>query len=168
MSTLSTSLNVRLSATYQKAIDLINEGLTAPLSINVTKSMETGTGADLADKAWWNTSTLAASASETWDLDALTDAFGDVLTFVKVKLLYVKASDDNNAANPVVVGGGDFAGPFADASDKVNLSAGDVFLATKFGSGWTVTATSADGLLVTNGAGTNSVTYDIVLIGTSA
>ncbi len=169
---LATTLNLRLTATLTKTIDLITAGLTAPLSINDTISMATGTGTGLADKVFFDTRTLAASATENIDLaGSLTDALGDPLTFVKVKLLYVKAASTNNAANNVVVGGAatnTFAGPFSDPTDKVSLAAGDIFLATKQGTGWTVTAATGDILLITNSAGTNPVNYDIVIIGTSA
>ncbi|MBA2458995.1 MAG: hypothetical protein H0V43_08605 [Gemmatimonadales bacterium] len=169
---LTTSLNVRLSATLTKTIDLITAGLTAPLAVNDTLSLATGTASGLADIVFWDTRTLAASATENIDLaGVLVDAFGATLTFVKVKMLYVRAAAANNAANNVVVGGAaanGFFGPFNAATDKVSLAAGDIFLATKTATGWTVTAATGDILLIANSAGTNAVTYDIVVVGTSA
>lgn len=168
---LTTSLNLRLSANLTKAIDLIDSGLTAPLAVNTSLSMGDGFSAGNADKAWWDQRTLTASQTEDLDFvgGSLTDPFGVTFTLAKIKLLYVRAHPDNNASNNVVVGGDANAVPiFGAAAHTIALRAGQVFLWTDFTTGVTLTAGTGDLLQVANSAGTNSVVYDIVAIGTSA
>lgn len=117
------------------------------------------TAATAATKLVFDTRTLAASATE--DLD-LAGAFANM---TKVHAIYVRAVSAN--VNAVVVGGAAanaFKGPFADATDKVSVGAGDEFLATSK-VGWTVTAATADLLRLGNSGAGSTVTYDIVVIG---
>lgn len=129
-----------------------------------------GTTTGKADKLFSDSRTLAASATENLDLaGALTDPFGAALTFAKVKAIYIKASAANT--NNVVVGGAGsatFLGPFADASDKISIPPGGTLMLVHPGAGWTVTATSGDLLLVANSSSGTPITYEVVIIGTSA
>lgn len=135
-----------------------------------TVQLRPGTGAGKADKAFFDTRTLAASATENLDLaGGLSDPFGVTLTFVKVKAILVFAHSGNT--NDVVVGGAasnTFTGPFADATDKAVVPPGGFLAFVAPGAGWTVTASTGDILKIANSAGTTGVDYDIVIIGTSA
>jgi hypothetical protein len=101
-----------------------------------------GTGEYQADLIWSDRITLAASATQNLDLaGSLTGLLGGTLTFAKVKAIYVKADAANT--NNVNVGGAasnGFVGPFLDATDKVAVRPGGVFLVTAPETGWTVTA----------------------------
>ena len=129
-----------------------------------------GTGASQADIVFRDQRTLALSTSENLDLaGSLVDSYGNVLTFVKVKMLYVKAKSDNGAN--IVVGGAaanTFLGAFADATDKINLPADAWLKWVAPISGYTVTAGTADILKIENTDGSATGTYDIVIVGTSA
>jgi hypothetical protein len=145
---------------------------TAPISSgsNLAHEMESGTTTGKADKIFADQRTLAASATENLDLaGALTDPLGAALTFARVKAILIKAAAGNT--NNVVVGGAGsnpFAGPFADATDKVAIPPGGVFLVTAPAAGWTVTAGTGDILLVANSGAGTPVTYDVFIVGTSA
>ena len=130
-------------------------------------ALEDGTATDKADRMFTDERTLNTT-SENLDLagGSLIDAFGAGLTFVKVKAIMVIA----NASNPanIQVGGAasnGFVGPFADATDKIVVKPGGVFLWACPGAGAAVTASTGDILKVEN-LGTGS--YKIVIIGTSA
>lgn len=144
----------------------------AKISRSVGVSFASGTGAGQVDKVWSAQRTLAASATEDLDLagTALDDPYGADTVFVKVKALYIKAADGNT--NNVVVGAG--TNPWAtllNTAGTITLRPGE-FILVGCGSadtnGHAVTAATGDILKVTNSAGTTGVTYDIIIVGTSA
>lgn len=129
-----------------------------------------GTSQDQADIMFADTRTIAASSSESLDLNgsSLQNVMGVNLALAKVKVLLVRAAPGNT--NDVVVGNtgaGGFVGPFGANTHSIALKPGEQFLITN-GAGWACTASSLDLLKIANGGGTTSVTYDIVIIGTSA
>jgi len=129
-----------------------------------------GTSADQADLIFRDQRTLALSTSENLDLaGGLTSVFGATLTFVKVKMIYVKAKSTNGGN--IIVGGAAanaFVGPFADSSDKVNIPAGGLYHVADPTTGWTVTAGTGDILKIENDDGAAEGVYDIIIVGTSA
>jgi hypothetical protein len=133
-------------------------------------NLANGTGDNQADKIFSDTRTLAASANEDLDLaGVLSDPLGAALTFAKVKAILVKASTGNT--NNVVVGGqatNGFLGPFGALAHTVAVPPGGALLLAAPKAGWAVTAGTVDLLKVANSAGGTSVTYDIVILGTSA
>lgn len=96
--------------------------------------------------------------STTHDLDNLTDFQGETTsTCTKVKLMYF---NNKSTTTSLTIGGGDFSPMFADASDKLVIPPeSDALIRCRKG-GYTLTATSADGLLVVSAAGQ---TYDMIL-----
>ncbi len=129
-----------------------------------------GTGSGLADKAFADTRTLALSANEDLDLaGSLVDPFGATLTFVKVKGIYIKAALANTNSvilKPAASNG--FTGPFGGTTPSLTIPPNGYLVLTAPLAGWAVTAGTGDKInLANSGAGT-SVTYDIVIIGTSA
>lgn len=166
---LTSTLNFSVSGTHTAALDLGTASLPFTLSSNFT--MASGTGAGQADRVFTDTRTLAASATENLDLaGTLTDAFGAVITFVTVKAIIIKAAAANNVANQVQLTRPASNGvPFLIAAgDGISLAPGYTFAWFGSGTGVTVTPATGDLLTITNSAGTNSVNYDVVIIGTSA
>ncbi len=170
--TLSTNIRVNVSAKQSSSLDL--GSADANIGKNLAISLASGVAAGQADRIFSDTRTLAASATEDLDLagTSLTDPFGAALTFVKVKAILIAAASGNT--NSVVVGGAasnTFVGPFADATDKLVIRPGG-FALISVGSGdlnaYGVTATTGDLLRVGNSGAGTSVSYDIVVIGTSA
>ncbi|NUK22067.1 hypothetical protein [Streptomyces lunaelactis] len=157
------------SGLYTKASDLT--ALEDTLNKRWAVHLDSGTGAGKADLRFTDTRTLSASATEDLDLSgSLLDSFGAALAFVKVKGLFIKAADGNTnnvvigaaAANPwtallgatgtIVVRPGMTVGAMCGAADVTCLA---------------VVPGTGDLLKAANSAGGTSVTYDIVIIGSS-
>lgn len=165
-STLSTTMRLHLSSTLSNPLAL--ETGSAPFSVDKTITLSDGTGLAQAHLKWTDQRTLAASATENLDLaGVLTDPFGTVLTFAKVKLLYIYAEAANT--NDVKVGGAAsfaFATMFGDPTDVLSIKPGGVLLLiAPTSAGYAVTTGTGDLLKITNSAGTTTVTYSIVIIG---
>lgn len=138
--------------------------------INYAKTLTSGTATGQADVAWGKTNTLAASANEDLDLaGSLTKALGGTATFVKVKAVQVTADEGNT--NNVVVGGAaatQFVGGFGAATHTFAVPPGGTFMVTAPAAGWTVAAGSTDFLRIANSGAGSTVTYKILVVGTSA
>lgn len=168
---LTSRLNLSISANLASALDLVTA--QAPLLKTYETVLASGTGAGQADKVFSDTRTLTASSTEDLDLaGVLTDAFGASLTFVKIKALIVSAAAANT--NNVLVGGvaaGLSSIIVPQTTGIVTVRPGAVFAVfagAADATGYAVTATTADLLHVANSSSGTSVTYDIIVIGTSA
>jgi len=157
---------LKLDVLQLSALDLASA--TFPLQLDLTALLANGTGSGQASQVFTDTRSLAGSATEDLDLaGSLTNAFGTTLTFTKIKAIIVRAAAANNAANAVQVARTSSNGVplFLAASDGLALGPGGIFLFYD-PAGVTVTAGTGDKLTITNSAGTNTVSYDIVIIGT--
>lgn len=166
---LTSTIELNVTGTQTNALDLGTA--LSPFSLSSLASLTSGTAAGMADRVFTDTRTLGASATENLDLaGVLTDAFGATITFVTIKAVIVRAAAANNVANPVQVTRPASNGVplFIAASDGIALAPGYTFAWFGSGTGVTVTAATGDIITVTNGAGTNSVNYDVIIIGTSA
>jgi hypothetical protein len=165
---LATTIYLRLTARHTKTFDLMTP--TGFLEKIVDKAIADGTGAAQADLSWHDIRTLAATSNDDLDLSGvLTDIFGATVAMAKLKMLYIEnpTTNDGNleigaaGTNPIV-------GFFADISDKITIKPGGfVLIASPTVAGYAVAAGSADVLRVRN-AGSVSVNYTIIAIGTSA
>ena len=141
--------------------------VTTNLDQDYTQLFSSGTGANQANALWQDTRTLAASASETLDLNAsLTDDFGQSVTCTKLRAFIVKAASGNT--NNVVVGGGLSTVTALTTTGALQeglvVRPGGVFIWTfPDSTGGAVTAGSSDVIQVANSAGSTSVTYDIIV-----
>jgi len=149
-----------------KALDLGNH--VVQLDRDYALQISNGTGAGQADRIFHDQRSTAGND----DLDlagVLTDTFGATLTFAKVKGIIVAAAAGNSGN--VIIGGASstFNTWVTGTNPAVLVRPGGVFAlldGQADAAGYAVTPTSADILRITAGAGT--VTYDIVIIGTSA
>lgn len=169
---VDTSLLLQLAAsqTSSTALDLVTASQNAPLSISKSVSLATGTGANQSDRLFSDTRTLAASATEDLDLaGVLTDAFAATITFARIKLMYIAAAAGNT--NNVIVGGAaatQWATWVGAATHTVTVRPGGLLLLVAPDvTAYAVGAGASDFLRVGNSAAGSSVTYDIVLIGSS-
>jgi hypothetical protein len=169
--TLVSDLSVNVSASYSTALDLATGSV--PLLKSYRTLLASGTAVGQADKVWHDQRTIGASGSEDLDLaGVLTDAFGASLTFVKLKGLIVAAAAGNT--NNVVLGGAanaiaSFLSPAA--TGLLTIRPGTVFAlltGSADATGYAVTAGTGDLLHVANSGAGTSVTYDVIVIGTSA
>jgi hypothetical protein len=163
---LTSKIIARIQAQHTRTLDLAS-GLV-PLDKDATINLTSGTASGSADLIFHDTRTLAASGTEDLDLaGSLTDAYGTTLTFVKIKAVMITAASGNTNSVQVTRPASNGVPLFIAASDGISLAAGEVFMWAS-STGKTVTAATGDLLTVTNSAGTTSVTYDVVIIGTSA
>lgn len=165
---LVTNVKLVVQADYTSALDLVTS--ESKLRKSYSLELASGTGADQADMVFSDQRTIAASTTEDLDVSGgtLTDAFGTTFTVVKVKLLMVCASSANT--NDVVILGDAASVPILDtAATTHTIAPGGCFCAydPTLG-GWAVTASTGDIIQVANSGAGTTVTYDIVVIGTSA
>jgi len=165
---LTTTLKLQILADQKGAADLGTPGF--PLNHNRTTQLANGTGSNQADLLFSDQRTLGASATEDLELaGSLTDALGATLTFAKVRAIMISASPDNaNNVEVMPAAANGFLGPFADASDQLDIPPGGRIYLEAPVSGWDVTAGTADLLTITNSAGGTGVTYDVIIVGASA
>jgi hypothetical protein len=164
--TLQTTILSSVKATQTNTLDLGTP--IAQLENTLRISLADGSAANQASKIFSDTRTLIASASENLDLvGTLIDAFGNVLSFATIKVLQITAKSTN--VNSVIVGNAASAGwlgPFGALTHTVEVRPGGGVEFTAPGTGWPVTATTADILKILNGGAGSSVDYNIMIIGT--
>lgn len=168
MATLSSTLTIRAVATLSNALDLATASV--PLDKTYRFQMSSGIGANQADKIFHDTRTLAASGTEDLDLaGVLTDPLGVTLTFAKVKALIFTAAAGNSNNVQVTRSAANGVPWLLAAGDGIALRPGATFAwISPDATGVAVTAGTGDLITVTNSAGSTSVTYDVIVIGTSA
>lgn len=167
---LDASLKVILGSNLTAAADLSNAN--SRLDIGFTLVYADGSGANQVTKRFDDTRTVGASATDSLDVNAggLVDQFGTAFTITKLKMILVISSDAtvNLGANQLQVtrpaaNGVPF---FGAAGDFAALNPGGIFLwGDPTAAGVTVTAATGDLINLVNSAGTNSITYRIVLLG---
>lgn len=166
--TLTTKLTLSVVADLVSALDLA-EG-SVPLNVTKTLRLATGTAANQADKVFHDRRTLAASGTENLDLaGSLTDAFGATITFARIKAVIVIAADTNTNNVNVIREGTNGVPLFLALGDGVPVRPGGFFAwAAPDATAVAVTGGTGDLLTLTNSAAGTSVTYDIIIIGSSA
>ena len=162
---LEVDASLKLSNLYVDSDDL--SAARGNLFLSWTDELADGTGTDQADLLWYDSRTANAAVDDLDLAGSLTDAFGNTLTFVEVRGLYIRNKD---SANPLAIGAAaanPVASIFSDTSDEIIVRAGGVlFLWSPLNGGYTIGAGASDILRIDPGA--NSIDYDIVIIGTSA
>lgn len=164
---LTTVVDVNIAANLTSALDLVIA--TAPLSLSNRITIPTGTASGQADLCWSDTRTVAASGTDALDLaGSLSGNLGGTLTIVKLKMVYVRAAAGNTNNVRVNRPASNGVPLFLAASDGIDVLPGGEFLWVAPGAGVTVTAGTGDLLNIDNSSSGTSVTYDVVLVGTSA
>lgn len=166
---LATSVVFSVGGNFANDLDLGTDP-TYNFKAGRTLNLANGTGASQADKVFADQRTIAASTTEDLDISAggLTDAFGTTFTLAELKVLMVCASSANT--NNVVLGGDAASVPFlSTAATTVSIKPGGCFmLADPSAGGIAVTDSTGDVIQVANGGAGTTVTYDIVMIGSSS
>ena len=166
---LTSTLNFSVSGVQTTALDLGTASL--PFTLNSNFTLASGVAANQADRVFTDTRTLGASATEDLDLaGVLLDAFGAAITFVKLKALVIKAAAANtNNVHLSRPAGATGVPIFLAISDGIIIPPGYTFAWFGPGTGGiAVTPATGDLITLTNSAGGTGVTYDVVIIGTSA
>lgn len=168
---MATSLLTRIHVDVSALLNESSPGAGGTLSkIQKIVDLLNGTGSGSADKAYFAERTLNATSNEVLDLaGVLADPLGSTLTFAKVKLLVISNPDttdgDDLVIGPDATNGWGTAGLVTDASDRIRVNAGGVFVWYD-PNGIAVTGGSADELYVETLVG--AVTYKVLIVGTSA
>jgi len=163
--TLTSGVRITVTGNHTNTLDL--EDAVNNLSLSKSDSLANGTSANQADLIWHDTRSAAGSA-DALDLAAsLTDAFGNTLTFAKIKGIFIH-NKSTTSGYKLAVGANAAAliNWVAASGDIVNVGPDGYLLVWSPIDGYAVTGTSADILQIDPGA--NTVAYDIVIIGTSA
>lgn len=166
---VSTTISLSLNATESATGDLWSAAAAHVKSALI--EWATGTGSSQSDVIFSDTRSAAASA-DAIDLKGTSNLAGVYAncTFVEVRALLI-INKSTTAGQILTVGAGSnpaFAGLFAATGDAIKIPAGGVlFWAAKYdGDGLIPVATTGDILTIDPGAST--ISYDIVIIGTSS
>lgn len=169
---LTSRVEVKVQSTLTGTQDLGSSKATMVKSYAL--NLADGTLAGQANRVWGDTRTLGPSASEDLDLaGALLDALGGPFVLTRVRALIVAAAPGPAQVNDVLVGGAaatQFLSWVGAATHQVRLRPGCAFALLDGQldlTGYVVSGGTADLLRVTNGGAGTSVTYDIIVIGTS-
>lgn len=162
-------LAIRFQANLTDTLDLGSKSAPQVLSRAIT--LDSGTGANQADRVFTDIRTIAISGTDDLDLaGSLLDAYGNTITFVKVKGIFVAADSLNT--NNVILGAAaanQFIGPFGAATHTAAIHPGGFqCFACSDAAGWPVVAGTGDLLRVANSGAGTTVNYAIAIIGTSA
>lgn len=168
--TLSTSVLAQISGTYKNLLDLGTP--TDSFLKKVKIDLANGTAANDADLMFHDQRTLAASGTEDLDLagSLANPLTGATMTFAELRaiMFFAAAANTNNVQVTRPASNGVPSWLLA-AGDGIAIPPGGCFLwACPADGKVTVTAGTGDLITVTNSAGSTSVTYDVVILGTSA
>lgn len=174
--TLSGTTIKGLISTHATNIDTSEN---SPGELGLTKNVEialaAGDGLGQANEVWAQTDTIAAGGAGVWDIvlhGTVLNAFGDVVNFLKVKviLIYNHAGDGDPE---VIIGNEGTAAEFdtwvGTPTDSVRLPAGGLFLLACPGNaannGYDTDGGAEDVLSILNTHATKTATVDAVIIG---
>lgn len=164
---LVSELLVRAICTETLTQDL--QAPSAPLTYSQRVRLATGTSPSQADLIWTDTRTLAASGTEDLDLKgSLLTPLGQAFTPAKLKAVIITAAAGNTNDVNVSRSASNGVPLFAAAGDLIPVKPGGLFVWCAPGTGVTVTAGTGDLITIANSSSGTGVTYDVVLIGTSA
>lgn len=166
--TLRSIITAQVETNFRNVLDLSVP--TDLLTKQARIELDNGTLANQADLCFHDTRTLAASGTEDLDLaGALAGPFGAAQVFVELRAVLVTAAAGNTNNVRVTRPASNGVPLFLAASDGLDIPPGGVFLWSCPADGkLTVTAGTGDLLTITNSGSGTSVTYDVVLVGTSA
>lgn len=143
----------------------------------ILRALAGGTADNQADLLWHDQRTVTL-ATVTDDIDlagALTDPFGQTVTFVKIRALLIYNRETTTGENLLIGGAGAANNAWAtlfngDQDAKITLAPTGVLLLTAPVDGYSVTAGSQDILRVVHDGTTTGgdIVYDIVVAGTTA
>jgi hypothetical protein len=166
--TLKTIVTAQIEAVYKNLLDL---GTPTDNFLKRAKiELSSGTGANSADLMFSDQRTIAASSNEDLDLaGSLADAFGATLAFVELRAVMISAASGNTNNVKITEPASNGVPLFIAAGDGISVPPGGVFLwACPADGKVAVTASTGDLINIANSSSGSSVTYDVIIIGTSA
>jgi len=160
----SATVNMSIVSTMLNALNVVTGA--APLNFQQTFRLSNGTGSGQADVFWSDHRTLAASGTETLDLNgSLSDAFGATVNLTAVKAVLV-CGDAANTNNVLV---GDAASnawaAFLGAAGVATVQPGGCMLAMAPNAGYAVAGGTTDQLKIANSSSGTGISYTIIVLG---
>jgi hypothetical protein len=170
MSTLASEIKASINWLFQEPLALTTVGDASQLSYD--DQLANGAAADQADTIWSDQRTVAAAAHDDLDLTNLTHTlFGSTLAIdlASVKAIFIVNTSttsgdllrlDSSVANACTA-------PFGgSATSLVEIGADSALLLSSKKDGWTVDSTHK--ILRVANPSADSITYSIVILGTSS
>jgi len=164
---LTSRVEIKVTGTLTNVLDLTTA--SSPMAVARLQDFANGVGASQANVIWSDRRTLAAATTEDLDFagGGLVDAFGSAIAPAKLRAVFI-SSAAANVQDITLFGDVNSIPLLGTAATTVTLQPGGVYLFTAPATaGVAVTAATGDIIQVANGAGV-SVTYDIVVVGTSS
>lgn len=175
---VSGSVALGLDLTETATPDMAGATAVAKLGPTWVKTLTSGTGLDQCNKIFVDTATLAGSGSQAYDLDSgtLVGQMGQVLAaFSRIVAIFIRRTDTPAASTQdenLTIGGDwiltKYLLPGGDTLSGVTipLHPGGIFMFVAPNStGVAVTATTGDGLTITNASSADSCSYELVVLG---
>ncbi len=166
---VTTKLTIRLEAdeTYPHDLATTSKPHVWPTSLTMPQVRGTGTASNTQDSVWTDTRTPAASA-DTLDLrGVLTNAEGTAIQFAEVTGFGI-ANLSESTGEVLTIGAG--SNPFITwlkaTGDGVVLGPGGIFYISSPLDGYATTNSSAD--ILTIDPGSDTISYEIIIIGRSS
>lgn len=140
------------------------------LDYSISKNYTNGNTTGLANAVFSDTRTIANETNDDLDLTAgLVNAYGTTIVLTKIKTIVIEAAATNTDVISIgAAGANPFVGWFADTTDIINIPAGASIALHHPGAGWNVAVDSADILRIANLGTTGTLSYSIVIVGTTA
>ena len=133
-----------------------------------------GTGANQADTLYVAQITLAGAGTTTLTLSSLLDMFKNSIAFARVKGIYIDSSATLSTAPATLSIGGATLHPalvgtvFDDATATIRINSGGNFvIVAPDATAYPVVSGTSDQLLFTNLHATNSLSFNLVIVGAS-
>ncbi|KKN45138.1 hypothetical protein LCGC14_0685910 [marine sediment metagenome] len=169
---MATSLATNLSMTLKTNHTTTDTDLSTPADVMTrafSDTLQNGVVIDTADLVYHDSGSLASAAVDIDVAGGISDEFGNVITMVKVKAFLV-INTSTTAGYILEVGGDANAVPlFGAVADFTFVNPGGmVFWWDPSLAGYAVTGGTGDILQISSVTAAQTVTYDVVIIGTSA
>lgn len=162
---LSTSLTMYLRHEFTNDLDLSTT--SDPMTLDLKDTMTNGTILNQCDQAWHDQRTVTAAAENIDIAGVLANSFNTVLTFAKIKGLFIHNRSTTPGENLTIgAAGANELMIFGAAADTKVIGPDGIFFIWEPSLAGITGGAGADLLKIDPGAAT--ITYDIVILGTSA
>lgn len=163
---MTQSVDINVQINLDQVTQVSNQTAKNHVDLDFLLGLANGTGAGNASKAYYGARSISASSTDVLNLTAtLTDAFGASLSFTKIRGIFIKAAAANVGTISMGAGTNPVVGILNSTTDKVIVAAGGFFMAANpTAAGYTVTATTADRITMTNNAA-STANYEILIVG---
>ena len=165
--TFSGNITISVNAVLRDDLDLSDPADIAQFLHKFT--LTDGAGANQCNQMWHDQRTLAASATENLDLSgSLTNQYGTSVVFARVKGLFVLNASAIATITLRGAAANGWSTMFQVSANPLILQPGAPFVNyAPNATGYLVTAGTGDTFRVNNNDGSNSATYDILIIGST-